>query len=135
MGFTQEFRDFVQRGNVVDMAVGVIIGGAFGKIVGSLVGDILMPPLGLAIGGVNFKNLAIELKAATDASPAIVIGYGNFLQTVFDFGILAFVIFLLVRFMNRLQRPEEAPAPAPPPEPTVEEKLLTEIRDLLKAKD
>ncbi len=105
MGFTQEFRDFVRRGNVVDMAVGVIIGGAFGKIVGSLVGDILMPPLGLTIGGVNFKNLAIELKAATDASPAIVIGYGNFLQTVFDFGILAFVIFLLVRCMKRLQRP------------------------------
>lgn len=133
MGFFQEFRDFAMRGNVVDMAVGVIIGGAFGKIVGSMVDDVLMPPLGMAIGGVNFSSLAFELKAATETSPAILLGYGKFLQTIFDFGILALVIFFLVRTMNRLQK-QEAPPPAAPPEPTAEEKLLAEIRDLLRAR-
>lgn len=133
MGFFQEFRDFAMRGNVVDMAVGVIIGGAFGKIVGSMVDDVLMPPLGLAIGGVNFSSLAFELKAATETSPAILLNYGKFLQSVFDFGILALVIFFLVRTMNRLQK-QEAPPPAAPPEPTGEEKLLAEIRDLLRAR-
>lgn len=133
MGFFQEFRDFAMRGNVVDMAVGVIIGGAFGKIVGSMVDDVLMPPLGMAIGGVNFSSLAFELKAATETSPAILLNYGKFLQTIFDFGILALVIFFLVRTMNRLQK-QEAPPPAAPPEPTAEEKLLAEIRDLLRAR-
>ena len=133
MGFFQEFREFAMRGNVVDMAVGVIIGGAFGKIVGSMVDDVLMPPLGMAIGGVNFSSLAFELKAATETSPAILLNYGKFLQTIFDFGILALVIFFLVRTMNRLQK-QEAPPPAAPPEPTAEEKLLAEIRDLLRAR-
>lgn len=131
MGFFQEFREFAMRGNVVDMAVGVIIGGAFGKIVASLVDDVMMPPVGLLIGGVDFKDLAVELKAATEGSPAVLLSYGKFLQTVLDFGILALVIFLFVRAMNRLRVPREA-APAPPPEPSAEEKLLTEIRDLLK---
>lgn len=133
MGFFQEFREFAMRGNVVDMAVGVIIGGAFGKIVGSMVDDVLMPPLGMAIGGVNFSSLAFELKAATEAGPAVLLNYGKFLQTIFDFGILALVIFFLVRTMNRLQK-QEAPPPAAPPEPSAEEKLLAEIRDLLRAR-
>jgi large conductance mechanosensitive channel len=133
MGFFQEFREFAMKGNVVDMAVGVIIGGAFGKIVASMVDDVLMPPLGMAIGGVNFKDLAIELKAATESSPAVLLAYGKFLQTVLDFGILALVIFLLVRAMNKL-RQEEPAAPPAPPEPSAEERLLTEIRDLLRAR-
>jgi large conductance mechanosensitive channel len=133
MGFFQEFREFAMKGNVVDMAVGVIIGGAFGKIVASMVDDVLMPPLGMAIGGVNFKDLAIELKAATESSPAVLLAYGKFLQAVLDFGILALVIFLLVRAMNKL-RQEEPAAPPAPPEPSAEERLLTEIRDLLRAR-
>jgi large conductance mechanosensitive channel len=133
MGFFQEFREFAMKGNVVDMAVGVIIGGAFGKIVASMVDDVLMPPLGMAIGGVNFKDLAIELKAATESSPAVLLAYGKFLQTVLDFGILALVIFLLVRAMNKL-RQEEPAAPAAPPEPSAEERLLAEIRDLLRTR-
>ena len=134
MGFFQDFREFAMRGNVVDMAVGVIIGGAFGKIVASLVDNVLMPPLGMAIGGVNFESLAIELKAATTTSPAVLLGYGKFLQTVVDFGILALVIFLLVRAMTRLQKPAEAAPPPAPPESSAEEKLLTEIRDLLRSR-
>lgn len=133
MGFFQEFREFAMRGNVVDMAVGVIIGGAFGKIVASMVDDVLMPPLGMAIGGVDFKDLAIQLKPATEAVPAVMLAYGKFLQTVFDFGILALIIFLLVRAMNKLRHEEPAPAAAPPG-PSAEEKLLAEIRDLLRAR-
>lgn len=133
MGFFQEFREFAMRGNVVDMAVGVIIGGAFGKIVASMVDDVLMPPLGMAIGGVDFKDLAIQLKAATADSPAVLLAYGKFLQTVLDFGILALIIFLLVRAMNKLRQDKAAPAPAPA-EPSAEEKLLAEIRDLLRAR-
>jgi large conductance mechanosensitive channel len=133
MGFFQEFREFAMKGNVVDMAVGVIVGGAFGKIVASMVDDVLMPPLGLAIGGVNFKDLAIELKAATENSPAVLLAYGKFLQTCLDFGILALIIFLLVRAMNKL-RHEEPAAPPAPPEPSAEERLLAEIRDLLRAR-
>lgn len=133
MGFFQEFREFAMRGNVVDMAVGVIIGGAFGKIVASMVDDVLMPPLGMAIGGVDFKDLAIQLKPATEAAPAVMLAYGKFLQTVFDFGILALIIFLLVRAMNKLRQDKAEPAPEPPG-PSAEEKLLTEIRDLLRAR-
>lgn len=133
MGFFQDFRDFAMRGNVVDMAVGVIIGGAFGKIVSSMVDDVLLPPLGMAIGGVDFSSLAVELQAATASSPAILLSYGKFLQTVVDFGILALVIFFVVRAMNRLQKPE-TPPPTAPPEPSAEEKLLAEIRDLLRAR-
>ena len=117
-----EFKQFAMRGNVLDMAVGIIIGGAFGKIVSSLVSDIIMPPLGLLIGGVNFTQLAITLKEG------VTINYGNFIQIIFDFLIVAFSIFLVVKFVNSLQRKkEEAPA-----EPSDEIKLLTEIRDLLK---
>jgi len=130
----QEFKEFAMRGNVVDLAVGVIIGGAFGKIVSSLVADVIMPPLGLAIGGVDFSDLAITLKAAQGETPAVLLTYGKFIQTVFDFIIVAWVIFLVIKGMNSLKRKEEAaPAPPPPPpEPTAEEKLLVEIRDLLK---
>ncbi len=131
----EEFKAFALRGNVIDMAVGIIIGAAFGKIVSSVVSDILMPPLGLLIGGVDFKDLSITLKAATvDAAtglstPAVVIGYGNFLQVVFDFIIVAFCIFMLVKGISRLKKKEEPAAPAAPPQDV---QLLTEIRDLLK---
>jgi len=139
MSVLKEFRDFAMRGNVVDLAVGVIIGGAFGKIVTSVVNDIIMPPIGLAIGGVDFKDLKLVIKdASVDAAGAAVaevaIGYGSFIQTIFDFTIVAFCIFMLIKVMNNLKKKEEvAPAPAPaPPAPTKEEELLTEIRDLLK---
>lgn len=122
-----EFREFIQRGNVVDMAVGVIIGGAFGKIVSSIVGDVLMPPIGLVSGGVDFKALKIVIGGTPEAP--VTINYGMFLQTTIDFIIIAFCVFLLVKAVNQMRRP--APA-APPPEPSAEEKLLTEIRDLLK---
>lgn len=134
----KEFKEFAVRGNVVDMAVGIIIGAAFGKIVSSLVADIIMPPIGLMIGGVDFNNLRIVLKeAVVDPAGVIVtemvsINYGKFLQTTFDFIIIAFAIFMVVRLMNRLNRKEEAAPTPPPPIPTKEEQLLTEIRDLLK---
>jgi len=124
-----EFREFIQRGNVVDMAVGVIIGGAFGRIVSSIVGDVLMPPIGLATGGVDFKSLKLDIGGTPEAP--VTINYGAFLQTTIDFLIIAFCVFLLVKAVNQLQRPAPA-APAPPPEPSAEQKLLTEIRDLLK---
>ena len=133
MSFISEFKQFAMKGNVVDMAVGIIIGAAFGKIVSSFVGDVIMPPLGLIIGGVDFTDLAVTLKAAQDGVDAVTLNYGKFIQTVFDFTIVAFAIFLAIKMMNRLKRAEEA-APAAPPEPTNEEKLLTEIRDLLKQK-
>jgi len=133
MGILNEFREFAVKGNVVDLAVAVIIGAAFGKIVSSFVGDIVMPPLGLLIGGVNFTDLALTLKAANGSTPAVVWAYGKFLQAVFDFTIIAFVIFLAVKGINRLKREEQAapPAPAAPPR---QEVLLEEIRDLLKQK-
>jgi large conductance mechanosensitive channel len=114
--------------------VGVIIGGAFGKIVSSAVNDILMPPIGILIGGVDFKDLKLELKAAAEGVEAVTLNYGNFIQNVVDFVIIAFVIFMVIKGINQMQRKkEEAPAaPAPPPEPSNEEKLLAEIRDLLK---
>ena len=133
MSLGKEFRDFAMRGNVVDMAVGIIIGGAFGKIVSSFVNDVLMPPIGLLIGGVDFGDLAITLKEAAGDTPAVMLKYGAFLQTTIDFLIIAFAIFVAIKAMNSLRRREEAkPEPPKPPEPSAEEKLLTEIRDLLK---
>jgi len=138
MGLLKEFKDFAMRGNVIDLAVGVIIGGAFGKIIASLVADIIMPPVGLLIGGVNFTDLKWEMKAPAFVGgvkkAAVTLNYGNFLQVTFDFLIVAFCIFLFVKGMNSLSRKkEEAAAPAVT-EPTKEELLLTEIRDLLKNK-
>ncbi len=137
MSIVQEFKAFAMRGNVVDMAVGVIIGAAFGKIVSSLVADVIMPPIGAMTGGVKFTDLKWNvLPAQTDAAGAVVkqavtINYGNFLQVTFDFIIVAFVIFMLIRGMNAMKKKEEA-KPAAPPAPTKDQVLLTEIRDLLK---
>ncbi|WJN60280.1 MULTISPECIES: large-conductance mechanosensitive channel protein MscL [unclassified Pseudomonas] len=131
MSILSEFKAFAVKGNVVDMAVGIIIGAAFGKIVSSFVGDVVMPPIGLLIGGVDFSDLAITLKAAEGDIPAVVLSYGKFIQTVLDFVIVAFAIFMGVKVINKLKR-EEAAAPTVPPAPTPEEVLLTEIRDLLK---
>lgn len=131
----QEFKAFALRGNVMDMAVGIIIGSAFGKIVTSLVTDLIMPPIGLLVGGVDFKDLRVLLQpAAVDAAtgaavPAVMINYGSFLQIVFDFLIIAFCIFLMVKTLSKLKKKE---APAPPPEVSQDVQLLTEIRDLLK---
>jgi large conductance mechanosensitive channel len=136
----QEFKQFAMRGNVLDLAVGVVIGAAFGKIVGSFVGDVLTPVLGLVLGGVDFSQLFISLKGGTYANLAEakaanvpVLAYGAFLQAIFDFVIVAFAIFLLVKGVNSMQR-KQAAAPAPPPAPSAEEKLLTEIRDALRAR-
>lgn len=133
MGILKEFREFAVKGNVVDMAVGIIIGAAFGKIVSSLVGDVVMPPVGLLVGGVDFSNLVVVLKEASGEVPAVTINYGKFIQTVLDFTIVAFAIFAIIKMMNSLKREKEAAPPAPPA-PTREEELLTEIRDLLKQK-
>lgn len=133
MSILKEFREFAVKGNVVDLAVGVIIGGAFGKIVTSLVNDVIMPPLGLLIGGVDFKDLVVVLKAAEGEAKAVTLNYGAFIQNVFDFIIIAFAIFMMVKAINKLKR-EEPKAPPAPAEPSAEEKLLTEIRDLLKDK-
>jgi large conductance mechanosensitive channel len=132
MSMMSEFRDFAMRGNVVDMAVGIVIGGAFGKIVSSFVNDVLMPPIGMAVGGVDFKDLALTLKEASGDVAAVTLNYGSFIQTVIDFIIIAFAIFMVVKAMNKLKKKEEAAPPPPPPEPSTEEKLLTEIRDLLR---
>ena len=131
MSFIKEFKEFAVKGNVVDMAVGIIIGAAFGKIVSSFVGDVIMPPLGVLIGGVDFTGLAVTLKAASGDVPAVTLKYGAFIQTVFDFLIVAFAIFMAIKAMNTLKKKEEE-APAAPPAPTKEEVLLTEIRDILK---
>lgn len=131
MGMIQEFKDFAIRGNVVDMAVGVIIGGAFGKIVSSLVTDVVMPPIGVLIGGVDFSKLAFTLQAASATAPAVVISYGKFIQTVVDFTIIAAVIFMAIKGINSMKRKAEEP-PATPPAPPAQEVLLKEIRDLLK---
>jgi large conductance mechanosensitive channel len=127
MSLVKEFREFAVRGNVVDMAVGVIIGAAFGKIVSSLVADVVTPPLGLLIGGVDFNDLAIALQSPLGGAP-VTVKYGQFIQTVFDFTIVAFVIFMVIKGINRLKKKQEAA----PVVPTKEEQLLTEIRDLLK---
>ncbi len=138
MSFVQEFKAFVQRGNVVDMAIGVIMGGAFGKIVSSLVTDILTPPLGYLTGGVDFKSLSGKLIPPQIGDKAVLpveIKFGLFLQATFDFLIIALCVFMIVKGMNHLKKKDEvASVPAAPPEPSPQEKLLTEIRDLLKAR-
>lgn len=131
MGMMKEFKEFAVKGNVVDMAVGIIIGVAFGKIVSSFVGDVIMPPIGVLLGGVDFSNLVFTLKEAAGEAPAVVISYGKFIQTVIDFTIIAFVIFIAVKAINALKRKEEV-APTSPPVPSAQEVLLMEIRDLLK---
>ena len=131
MGMMSEFKSFAMRGNVVDMAVGIVIGGAFGKIVSSFVNDVLMPPIGMLIGGVDFSDLSLVLKAATDEAEAVTLNYGMFIQTLLDFIIIAFAIFLVIKAMNKMKKKEEE-APAEPPKPSAEVELLTEIRDSLK---
>ena len=128
MGMMQEFKEFAMRGNVVDLAVGVVIGAAFGKIVSSVVADVIMPPIGLMAGGVNFTDLKAVLKEGVGDIPAVTVNYGSFLQTCFDFLIVAFAIFMLVKALNSMKKE----AAAAPPPPSVQEVLLTEIRDLLK---
>ncbi len=149
MKFVEEFKAFALKGNVIDMAVGVIIGGAFGKIVSSVVANIIMPPIGVLVGGVDFTKLSVTIKDAVPAvlneageeieaaKEAVTLNYGQFLQDALDFVIIAFCIFIMVKFITKLttKKKEEKPAePAPAPEPSAEEKLLTEIRDLLKEK-
>jgi large conductance mechanosensitive channel len=132
MSILSEFKAFIQRGNVVDLAVGVIIGAAFGKIVSSIVADLLMPPIGLLVGGIKFTSLKVHI-GGTEKDP-VTINYGNFLQALVDFLIIAFCIFLVVKAVNALKDKEPEKSPEPPKEPSAEEKLLTEIRDLLKAR-
>ncbi len=136
MGMLQEFKEFAMKGNVVDMAVGVIIGGAFGKIVSSLVADVIMPPIGVLLGGVNFSDLAVTIQEASKTAegvvvPAVVIGYGKFIQTILDFTIVAAAIFLMIKILSSFKKKAEA-EPEAPPVPTNQEVLLGEIRDLLK---
>lgn len=144
MSFFKEFKQFAMRGNVVDMAVGIIIGAAFGKIVSSLVNDVIMPPIGMLLGGINFSEFKMVIKdavpatvdAAGNAVPeiaAVTLNYGSFIQVIIDFLIIALAIFMMIRVMNKMQKKEEA-KPAPPPAPSKEETLLTEIRDILKSK-
>ncbi|ELG4677397.1 large-conductance mechanosensitive channel protein MscL [Vibrio cholerae] len=132
MSLLKEFKAFASRGNVIDMAVGIIIGAAFGKIVSSFVADIIMPPIGFILGGVNFSDLSFVLLAAQGDAPAVVIAYGKFIQTVVDFTIIAFAIFMGLKAINSLKRKEEE-APKAPPAPTKDQELLSEIRDLLKS--
>lgn len=132
MSIVKEFREFAVKGNVVDMAVGIIIGAAFGKIVSSLVSDVVTPPLGYVIGGVDFTKLAVTMPAIREGAEAVTLRYGVFLQALFDFIIVAFAIFLIVKGINSLRRKEEAKPAAPPPAPPRQEVLLEEIRDLLK---
>lgn len=136
MKLIQEFKQFAVKGNMMDMAIGIIIGGAFGKIVASLVNDVIMPPLGLLLGGIDFTDMKATLKPGSvnelgEAIPAVTLNYGTFIQTAVDFLIIALVVFLLIKAMNSLKNKEEA-APAAPPAPTKDQQLLTEIRDLLK---
>jgi large conductance mechanosensitive channel len=129
MSMGKEFREFVMRGNVLDLAVGVVIGAAFGKIVSSLVGDVIMPPIGVLLGGVDFSQIGWVLKPAMGDKPAVVLGIGKFIQAILDFVVIAFVIFMVVKAVNRMKREEP---PAAPAGPTPTERLLTEIRDLLR---
>jgi large conductance mechanosensitive channel len=131
MGMMKEFKEFAVKGNVIDMAVGIIIGVAFGKIVSSFVGDVIMPPIGVIVGGMDFTDLAFTVKAAAGETPAVEIGYGKLIQTIIDFIVIAFAVFAAVKGINSLKRKEEQ-APTAPPEPSAQEVLLTEIRDLLK---
>ncbi|WP_150909986.1 large-conductance mechanosensitive channel protein MscL [Marinobacter halotolerans] len=133
MSIVKEFKEFAVKGNVMDMAVGIIIGVAFGKIVSSFVADVMMPPIGLLIGGVDFSNLVVTLKAAEEGVEAVVLRYGVFIQSVFDFVIVAFAVFIAVRALNTMRK-KEAETPAAPPAPSAQEQLLMEIRDLLKHK-
>ena len=130
MGMMKEFKEFAVKGNVVDMAVGIIIGAAFGKIVSSFVADVIMPPIGLLVGGMDFTNLSWTLREASGDTAAVIIGYGKFIQTIVDFTIIAFAIFIAIKGINTLKRKEEE-APKAPPEPSRQEVLLGEIRDLL----
>jgi large conductance mechanosensitive channel len=139
MKILNEFKEFAMRGNVIDLAVGVIIGAAFGKVVGSLVNDIIMPPIGVLVGGMDFKSLAITLKDAVMdpatgkvATEAVTLKYGNFIQSLVDFTIVAAAIFMMVKIVMNLSRKKAEEAPAAPPAPTKDQELLTEIRDLLK---
>ncbi len=134
MSMMKEFKDFAVKGNVMDMAVGIIIGGAFGKIVSSFVKDVLMPPIGLLLGDVNFTDLSLILKEAVGESAAVTLNYGAFIQNVVDFLIIAFAIFMVVKAMNKMKKKEEE-APKAPPAPSKEEVLLTEIRDALRQKN
>lgn len=136
MSVLSEFKEFASKGNVVDLAVGVVIGGAFGKIVGSFVNDVLMPPIGILLGGVDFKTISFTLKDAVMEAdkvvkPAVTLGVGNFIQTVVDFLIIAFAIFMMVKAINKMKR-TQVEAPAAPPPPSEEVQLLTEIRDALR---
>lgn len=133
MSAMSEFKAFALRGNVVDMAVGIVIGAAFGKIIASFVADVLMPPIGMAMGGVNFTDLVFTLQAATEETAAVTLNWGNFVQTLIDFIIIAFAIFMAVKGMNSMKKKEEA-APAAPAAPSKEEVLLAEIRDALRQK-
>jgi large conductance mechanosensitive channel len=133
MGMYKEFKEFAVKGNMVDLAVAVVIGGAFGKVVTSFVNDVIMPPIGLLLGGVDFSLLKITLKAAEADVPAVTLNYGAWINTVIDFLIVAIVIFLVIKALNSMKK-KEAEVPAPPPAPTKEETLLTEIRDLLAKK-
>jgi large conductance mechanosensitive channel len=133
MGIIQEFKTFAMRGNVVDMAVGIIIGGAFGKIVSSFVADVIMPPIGVLVGNVDFTNLSVTIKQASGEIAAVTLNYGKFIQSIVDFIIIAFAIFMMIKVMNTLKKKQEA-APAAPPAPSAEVVLLTEIRDALVKK-
>lgn len=132
MAWIREFREFIERGNVLDLAVGIVVGGAFGKIVSSFVGDVLMPPIGLLLGGVQFGHLKLDLGGSPEAP--VTLNYGSFLQSLVDFLIIAAAVFLVVRVANALRRKREEPAPPAPPEPPAQERLLAEIRDLLRAR-
>ncbi len=134
MRIIEEYKKFIMRGNVIDLAVGIIIGGAFGKIVSSFVNDIFMPPIGLLLGGVNFKDLELTLRAASSGNPEVTLKYGNFIQTSVDFLIIAAAVFLMIKGINSIQKKEEAKL-SKPHEPSLQEKLLTEIRDILKKRD
>lgn len=138
MSLVKEFKAFAMRGNVVDMAVGIIIGGAFGKVVSSMVNDVIMPPIGMLLGNVDFSQMAIMLKkesidAAGSKIPGVTLGYGMFVNTIVNFFIVALAIFVVIKLMNAAKKKEEA-APAAPPPPSAEEKILTEIRDILRSR-
>jgi len=131
MGFVKEFKTFAMRGNVMDMAIGIVIGAAFGKIVTSLVNDVIMPPVGVLMGGVDFSSLSVTLKAASADAPAVILKYGAFINTIIDFLIVAFAIFLVIKGMNSLKRKQAEATPPPPP---IQEMILRDIRDILRSK-